>query len=475
MHKPIQFKNLDLSFPHKTCFSDFDGQIIYGSRIAIIGSNGSGKSTLLKFFNEEVEPGAGEIHLPKDLMVGYLPQVIDSFNDLSGGEGLNCALTQALADDPNILLLDEPTNHLDRNNRRSLLRMLHGFSGTLLIVTHDVEVLNNLIDTIWHIDNGRVHVFSGNYEDYQRERAIKRNSLEDAVSSLKRQKKIMHQSLMKEQTRAKNSRLHGEKHIEQRKWPTVRSATKLSNAAETSGLKQSALKNQKQGLIEQLAELHTPERIKPKFTLNATLTQQALVSICQGEVGYPNNKMILRDLNVTICGNERVALTGDNGSGKSTFIKAILGSSLLVKQGEWLTPHTHDIGYLDQHYATLPPDQTVLGVIADALPHATYLDIRKHLNNFLFRKNEEVHAIVSSLSGGEKARLSLGQIAAKKPKLLILDEMTNNLDLETRTHVIDLLHAYSGALIVISHDADFLRAINITTYYQINHGLMFIS
>ena len=188
MHKPIQFKNLGLSFPHKTCFTDFNAQIMYGSRIGIIGANGTGKSTLLKMLQEYVEPSNGELYLPKDLTAGYLPQSIDSYDDLSGGERLNRALTQALANEPNILLLDEPTNHLDINNRQSLLRMLHTFPGTLIIVTHDIDVLNSVIDTIWHIENSRIHVFCGNYDDYQHELGIKRNSIEEAVTSLKRQK-----------------------------------------------------------------------------------------------------------------------------------------------------------------------------------------------------------------------------------------------------------------------------------------------
>lgn len=472
MHKPIQFKNLDLSFPHKTCFTGFNAQIMYGSRIGIVGANGSGKSTLLKMIQEQVETSSGDIYLPKDLRVGYLPQSIESFQNLSGGERLNRVLTHVLASDPNILLLDEPTNHLDSNNRHSLLRLLRTFSGTLLIATHDIEVINSLIDTIWHIESSKIHVFCGNYEDYQQEKTIRRNSIEEAVTSLKSQKIKLHQSLMKEQARAKNSRIRGEKHIHQRKWPTVRSASKLSNAVDTSDLKRSALKNKKMEFINQLNELRIPEKITPKFVVNANRTHHNIIAICHGEVGYSAKQSVLKGINLNIGGTERVALLGDNGSGKSTLIKAILGNNALVQQGTWLIPPMHDISYLDQHYATFQDNKTVLDVITEALPHTTYLEIRKHLNNFLFRKNEEVLACVSCLSGGEKARLSLAQIAAKTPKLLILDEMTNNLDFETRTHVIDMLNAYQGALIVVSHDVNFFKAINISTYYQICEGLL---
>ncbi len=116
-----------------------------------------------------------------------------------------------------------------------------------------------------------------------------------------------------------------------------------------------------------------------------------------------------------------------------------------------------DIGYLDQHYGTLIPDKTVIETISDLVPAWSHAEIRRHLNDFLFRKNEEVNSPVSTLSGGEKARLSLAQIAAKTPKLLILDEITNNLDLETKEHVVQVLKAYPGAMIVISHEADFWR------------------
>lgn len=161
-----------------------------------------------------------------------------------------------------------------------------------------------------------------------------------------------------------------------------------------------------------------------------------------------------------------------NGSGKSTLVKAILGDNSIIKQGEWILPRSQEIGYLDQHYGTLSQDMTVFDTLSALLRDRSYLDIRIHLNDFLFRKNEEVAAKVSTLSGGEKARLSLAQIAAIMPKLLILDEMTNNLDLETREHVIQVLQNYPGAILVISHDADFLTAIGVTDWYDLKDGLL---
>lgn len=130
-------------------------------------------------------------------------------------------------------------------------------------------------------------------------------------------------------------------------------------------------------------------------------------------------------------------------------------------------PKPEDIGYLDQHYSTLVSTRTVFEEIQTLAPTWPHEGVRRLLNDFLFRKNEEVLALVSTLSGGEKARLSLAKIAAKTPKLLILDEVTNNLDLETRAHVIQVLNHYPGALIVISHDEEFLKEIGIENFYEL--------
>ncbi|MDZ4322867.1 MAG: ATP-binding cassette domain-containing protein, partial [Alphaproteobacteria bacterium] len=279
-----------------------------------------------------------------------------------------------------------------------------------------------------------------------------------------------HQALMKEQTRAAKSRAKGEKHIEQRKWPTIVSDEKARRAVETSGRKKKAIAHKKQDLIEQLSELRLPEILKPKFSLEvSTKSSKALVSTQEGACGY--SKPILQNIYLSVGPQDRMAIKGDNGSGKTTLIKAILNDPSVIKSGHWCAPNREDMGYLDQHYSTLDPQKTVLETIHDLVPTWTHGDIRRHLNDFLFRKNEEVNAFVKTLSGGEKARLSLAQIAAKTPKLLILDEITNNLDLETRDHVIQVLKEYPGAMMVISHDEDFLKTIKITHFYNINQEL----
>jgi ATPase subunit of ABC transporter with duplicated ATPase domains len=470
MHKPIRLEGLELVFPHKSCFENFNSCIPYGSRIAIIGKNGSGKSTLLKMIGGLLQPSDGSITRGKDTPIGYVPQVIEDGEGISGGQRFNKALSKALRINPDLLLLDEPTNHLDSRNRKSLMRMLQEYSGTLIIVSHDRALLRTCIDTFWHIEPscpvghqkaiGRIHVFSGNYDDYIREIQVQRGALENKVKALDHQKKGMHEQLMKEQQRAAKSREKGAKGVDQRKWPKVVAKSKALSAEETAGRKMKELDQRKTDLRASLSELRLPEVIVPKFSLeNSGHNGACLVHIVEGSVGYEAGRPILKGINLNLSARCRIAISGNNGSGKSTLMKAIFGDPHIYKTGNWNVAKPEHIGYLDQHYKNLDLKKSVFESIACLVPHWKQVEVRRHLNDFLFRKNEEVHALVETLSGGEKARLSLAQIAARPPRLLLLDEITNNLDLETTEHVAQVLKAFTGGMILISHDEDFLKSI----------------
>ncbi len=465
-HTPFFFHNVGLHFPQKICFEGFTTQVQPGSRIALIGQNGSGKSSLLRMIQGNLEPSQGELGKPKELVIGFVPQVIEDFNIMSGGERLNASLTQALALQSDVLLLDEPTNHLDYKNRKSLIRLLQSFQGTLIIASHDVELLRSCIHTFWHIEGGKVHIFSGRFDDLIRDREMKRSMVQNEINHLNREKTLAHKSLMKEQSRAARSREKGVKSIEKRKWPTIVSREKARRAVETTGRKKAEIRQQKDDLFEQLSALRLPEIIKPTFSLSAPhRSDKDIVSIREGSCGY--DRPILQGVNFTLGSAERMAINGDNGCGKTTLLRAILSDKAVKRGGEWSAPHREDLGYLDQHYGTLSPEKTVLETLQDICPTWPHGDIRKHLNDFLFRKNEEVNALVKTLSGGEKARLSLAQIAGKTPRLLILDEITNNLDLETREHVIQVLKEFPGAMIIVSHDMDFLSTIQVDCIYKL--------
>lgn len=181
---------------------------------------------------------------------------------------------------------------------------------------------------------------------------------------------------------------------------------------------------------------------------------------------------VVKKINFSLNMGEKIAIKGENGSGKSTLVKAILGYENIIKTGNWLCPKREEIGYLDQHYENLNEYQTVFSLMKQNASTLTDRELREHLARFLFRKNDEINIEVRYLSGGEKTRLSLALIAANVPKLLILDEITNNIDIITREHVIQVLKYYPGAMIVISHDDNFLQEIDIVDKYVIKNSTL---
>ncbi len=467
----IQLIDISLYFSEKLCFEEFNYQIHTGERIALIGDNGTGKSSMLKIIKKLIPPNDGLVMYADNLTVGYVPQLINHADSISGAERFNQALTQALIQNPQVLLLDEPTNHLDQKNRRSLMRLLQQFSGTLIIASHDVNLLRSDEFCFWHFNQQRIELFEGNFEHYQRQIKLQREAIEMEIAHLKQQKKQNHLSLMKEQQRAKNSRLKGEKSIKQAKWPTIVSNSKMLKSQETSGKKKKRLSANKEDLVHRLQEISIEEEIMPQFPISGEFvmrsnSSKALVTITEGIIAY-DKQVILNSINLNITGTSRLAICGPNGSGKSTLLKAIMGDPSVTKKGLWVIPADQDIGYLDQHYHLLMEKNTVMQTIEQCRPDWTHAEIRHHLNRFLFRKNEQVYNLVSQISGGEKARLTLAKIAAKPPMLLILDEITNNLDLKTRNHVITLLKNYPGPFVVISHDDDFLHLIGINETYSL--------
>lgn len=462
LHHKISMRAIALSVPGKTCFENFTAQIPHGRRIAIIGRNGSGKSTLLKIIQGLVPPTAGTVRIPEDVVFGYVPQVVEEYESLSGGQRLNKALTAALSLDPNVLCLDEPTNHLDLANRRSFMRMLKAYTGTLVIVTHDTDLLRTRIDELWTIENGKIKIFLGDYHAYLEEQKIAQEAQQEQIAALKKQKGKARIALQAEQQRAASSKRTNQDENDR----LLRGAMRQSGDA-TAGKNRGKINELKKQIDQKLAGHHVPEVINPKFNLKYEEggKNKVLVSISDGSCGY--GQPSLHGIHLQVGPSARIGILGPNGSGKSMLVKAIYGDEAIVKTGEWHCPKKREIGYLDQHYQTLDPDSTVFETVELLAPSLSVPEIRKLLNRFLFRKNEEIAAKVKTLSGGEKARLSLAQIAAQNPKLVILDEMTNNVDLETREHIIQVVAAYPGAVIVISHDQDFLERINITSFYEI--------
>lgn len=458
----LKIKNLNLEFSQKICFSGFDAEIAEGSHIGIIGRNGAGKSTLLKMIKDKlIAYGTGRNS------VAHIPQIISDFETLSGGERFNKRLSEAIGQHPSFLLLDEPTNHLDIFNRRNLLRMLQKFKGTLIVVTHDVELLRNCIDTVWHIDQGRVNVFRGNYDDYMRELIQKKQSIEAQRESIKMSEKILKEKVQKNRERAAKSKAHGKKKVRDGSWTKMAGDLKGMKSEKSAGKMAREFDNQRKKLSDQLQNIFVPKVITPKFNLSGR-KEKSFVNIIDGAIGYLNDKrerkVVLSNINIST--GENFAIVGRNGSGKSTLVKAICGDKSIHRSGEWLVPK--HVNYIDQYYSLLDREKTVFETIKDAVPCWNSEEVRRHLNDFLFRKNEEVETSVGRLSGGELARLSMAKIAASPPTLMILDEITNNIDIETREHLIAVLRAYNSQMILISHDEDFIKSVGVTQIFNVN-------
>jgi ATPase subunit of ABC transporter with duplicated ATPase domains len=468
-HSPIQIISLGVSFPDKVCFENFSTIVECGSRVAVIGRNGSGKSTLLKILMGTLEPSVGSVRVPRNVIRGYVPQVIENFGSLSGGQRFQRALTEALCQNPNLLLLDEPTNHLDGENRQSLMRMLRSYGGTLIVISHDPELLRICTSSLWHIDSERINVFTGDYDDYVEDREAKRLSIGRELTQLERRKREMQAALVREQRRAAKSRAIGKKKIERREWTPAVGHCKANDAEKVTGKMRSSMDEKRRNLREQLSAMRPREVILPKFALPSTGAQNCtILSVTGGAVSRVPGVPLLKNISFSLSSGGRMAIVGKNGSGKSTLAGAILGDENIIKSGDWRMPRRGDIGYLDQHYGTLRGENSAFDSIFELVPFWSADEIRKHLATFLFRKNGEVKCSVNRLSGGEKARLSLALIAARPPKLLILDEITNNLDLETRDYVVQVLENFAGAMVVISHDIHFLESIGIHDRYALD-------
>ena len=248
---------------------------------------------------------------------------------------------------------------------------------------------------------------------------------------------------------------------------------KSDNAQAKADAKIAKLNERLGNVQSSLQQNRLPEEYKLKFNIDNAYVQTGanLVSVSFGECSYGVH-IVLSDVFFSMAPTDKVSISGNNASGKTTFIKAIMQNKSVNVSGDWVLPKPSDIGYLEQHYTNLNPDDTVEEVIRERAPSMDAKAIRKHLNDFLFRKNEEVFAKVKTLSGGEKARLSLAQIAARPPKLLILDEITNNIDLETKEYIISVLNAYAGAFIIVSHESGFLDRLNLTNKYFIQNGTL---
>lgn len=344
-------------------------------------------------------------------------------SDFSGGWRIRLNLAQALMCPSDLLLLDEPTNHLDLDATLWLEEWLQHYPGTLVIISHDRDFLDNIVDRIVCIENQKLDAYAGNYSAFERQRAEK--LAQQQLSFEKQQERIAHIEDFIRRFRAK--------------------ATKARQA-------QSRIKELER--MEKIAPAHVDSPFSFTFSC-ADKMSTPLVHIAQGKIGY-GDKIILSQVELSIVPETRIGLLGPNGAGKSSLIKTLAGNLRLLA-GERTNGEHFKLGYFAQHQLeALDIHASAALHIQRLSPNAREQEIRDFLGSFDFHGNRAFEPI-THFSGGEKARLALAIIAWERPNVLLLDEPTNHLDLEMRQALTMALQDFEGAVIVVSHDRHLLR------------------
>ncbi|NKB54864.1 MAG: ATP-binding cassette domain-containing protein [Alphaproteobacteria bacterium] len=441
-------------------FTDVDVAVGRGERICLVGRNGSGKSTLLKAFAGQIDLEAGERFQQPGSVVAYLPQetafkadetvaehvagggaephraaaLIDRLNldpeakatDLSGGESRRVALARALATDPDILLLDEPTNHLDLPTIEWLEDELSLFKGGFLVISHDRTFLARLTRVTLWFDRGKLHRLEDGYSAFEA-------WSDQVLADEERERNRVEQHL-----KAEARYLH--RGVTARRRRNQRRLRKLDS------------------LRKARAALVRPDKKAALSAANAPESGRIIID-ADGISKVFDGKAIIRDFSTRILRGDRIGIIGRNGAGKTTLLRMLIGElapdSGTIKFGTRL-----ELMHADQRRATLDPSKSLWDTLCPEGGDSLIVQGRQrhvvaYLKDFLFDESQ-ARSPVSTLSGGERNRLALAMNLAKPCNLMVLDEPTNDLDLDTLDLLEDMLSDYDGTLLLVSHDRDFL-------------------
>lgn len=360
-----------------------------------------------------------------------MEQMDQPLTSFSGGWRMRLNLAQALMCPSELLLLDEPTNHLDLDAILWLEDWLKRYPGTLLVISHDRDFLDEVVNVVVHVDERKLKRYAGNYSAFERQRAAQ---LELAAGAMEKQLR---------------QRAHLESFINRFK-------------AQASKARQAQSRIKALAKMEELAPLRAAAEFSFEFR-EPDRAPDPLLRMDAVLAGYPAaddggaDKIIIKDINFSLQGGQRIGLLGVNGAGKSTFIKTIAGE-LQALGGEAIFGKGLSIGYFAQHQVEmLRHDESPLWHMVKLAPGTREQELRNFLGGFNFAGAMATSSI-APFSGGEKARLALALIVWQRPNLLLLDEPTNHLDLETREALTMALAQFEGTLVLVSHDRHLLRA-----------------
>ena len=476
-----------------------------GVKVGLVGRNGAGKSTLFRIITGDLASESGSVSIPKNARIGQVAQEAPGTEDplieivlaadkersalmaeaesatdphriaeiqmrlvdinahsaearassilaglgfdheaqrrpassFSGGWRMRVALAAVLFSEPDLLLLDEPTNYLDLEGTMWLEDYVRRYPYTVIVISHDRDMLNNAVNSIVHLDQKKLTFYRGGYDQFERQKA--------EADELQ----------MKAKAKNEAARKHLQSFIDRFK-------AKASKAKQA----QSRVKAlERMGTVASVIEDH----VQP-ITFPEPEKQPAspIVAISGGAVGYEPNKPILKNINLRIDNDDRIALLGSNGNGKSTFAKLLAGR-LQLQAGEMKLAPSLQVGFFAQHQLDdLVPADTPVEHVRRLMPEAPEAKVRARVAQ-MGLATEKMATAAKDLSGGEKARLLMGLAAFHAPNLLILDEPTNHLDIDSRRALIEALNDYEGAVILISHDRHLIEA-TVDRLWLVNEG-----
>ena len=457
-----------------------------GAHVGLIGRNGAGKSTLMKAIIGQIDPDEGAIELPRRTRLGYIAQeaptgtaspfetvlaadterarlihesetchdphrlgdvherllAIDAYtaparaarillglgfdeemqsqplDSFSGGWKMRVALAALLFSEPDLLLLDEPSNHLDLEATMWLENFLKSYPGTLLVISHERDLLNNVVDSILHLERGKITLYSGGYDSFERQRAERAAQIAAAQATQEAQRARLQDYVAR-------------------------------NSARASTAKQAQSRAKMLAKMQPIAALADDPSLSFDFPSPSEL-KPPLITLDMAAVGY-SDVPVLQRLNLRIDPDDRIALLGRNGNGKTTLAR-LLAAQLAPMEGSVTASGKLRVGYFTQYQVEeLHGDDTPLQHMSRAMSGSTPAAVRAQLGRFGF-SGDKATTLVAKLSGGERARLALALITREAPHLLILDEPTNHLDVDSREALVQALNGYDGAVIIVSHD-----------------------
>ncbi len=472
-------KNVSLTFGVRPLFTSVNMNICRGDKICLVGRNGSGKSTLLKIISGLVEPDGGEIFSQPGINVAYMAQEdnfagYETLNDVilsglkpeerengkykadilsetfnirteispgtaSGGELKKAALARALIMQPDILLLDEPTNHLDIVTIEKLEKILLGFGGAVIVISHDRSFLSHVSGKTFWLDRGVVHSNNQGYSSFE-----------------EWQEQIIRQEVIQEK--------YLDKKIEE----------------ETEWLHKgvTARRRRNQGRLRRLKQLRQErrEQIKRLGSVDMEIKEASVRSKLVLEAKHISKSFgtreIVKDFSLRVLKGNRIGIVGPNGAGKTTLLK-LLTQKLQPDSGFVRLGKNLEMAYFDQNRERLDPDKTLWKTLCGEGDHiyvrGQYRHVVAYLKDFLFTP-DQARSPVSCLSGGEKNRLMLALSLARESNFLVLDEPTNDLDMDTLDLLQEVLDEYRGTILLVSHDRDFLNKITTSMLYMKGDG-----